>query len=165
VITAAKDETASALLPVLLQTRVWGVAPENATAIGPEASVSSTLRLGSWQIYDGTASARLVGLGYFGARYNSGAQGRFTTPDPVAINRQLQDPQLWNKYAYVGNRPHSYIDPDGKWPFWIHDSIIDRAFSGVLSRAERRVLQAASSYTDRQANQDAAHAYEHRNAR
>jgi len=76
--TSAKEETTSGLLAVLLQTRVRGVAPKNTTAARPESWVSSTLRWGSWQIYDGTAVDRLVGLDYFGARYFSAAQGRFT---------------------------------------------------------------------------------------
>lgn len=120
-------------------------------------------RLGSDGYPESTGKERDAdtGLDYFGARYFSGAQGRFTTPDPVVTNRKPQDPQLWNKYAYVGNRPLTFVDPDGKWPSWIHNSIIDTAFGRTLSRADRRVLQAASAYTDRQANQDAAHAYQH----
>ncbi len=102
-----------------------------------------------------------TGLDYFGARYMSSAQGRFTSPDAVIMNRQLDDPQLWNKYAYVGNRPLTYIDPDGKWPFWIHNRIIEEVFGRTLSRADRRILQTASAYVDRRANQDAAHAYQH----
>ena len=102
-----------------------------------------------------------TGLDYFGARYMSSAQGRFTSPDSVAINRQISDPQLWNKYSYVGNRPLSYVDPDGKWPFWIHNEIIDAAFGKILDRGDRRILQTASAYVDRGENQDAAHAYQH----
>ncbi len=54
VTTAAKHETTSAPPAVLLQTRVWGLAPKNATAIGPEASVSSTLRWGSLSLLANT---------------------------------------------------------------------------------------------------------------
>jgi len=54
------------------------------------------------------------GLDYFGARYFSGAQGRFTTPDPVTITtHRLQNPQELNQYAYVANNPLRYIDPTG----------------------------------------------------
>jgi hypothetical protein len=36
-----------------------------------------------------------------------------TTVDPVLdIDRALQDPQYWNRYTYVGNRPFRYVDPD-----------------------------------------------------
>jgi hypothetical protein len=103
---AAKDETTSAPLPVLLETRVRGFAPKNATAIGLESSVSSTLRWGSWQICDGTASDRLVGLDYFGARYFSRAQGRFTSTDPLNIAnlQQLHAEQfhsVWDLVSWV----------------------------------------------------------------
>jgi RHS repeat-associated protein len=111
--TAAKENCASVPPAVLLQTRVWGLAPKNATAVWPESSVSSTLRWGSWQVYDGTASARLVGLDYFGARYFSGAQGRFTGADPALFPHDITDPQSWNKYVYTRNNPLRYVDPDG----------------------------------------------------
>lgn len=51
------------------------------------------------------------GLDYFGARYLSAAQGRFTSPDRV--EGQLENPQSWNKYAYVKNNPLALVDPDG----------------------------------------------------
>lgn len=56
-----------------------------------------------------------TGLDYFGARYFSSAQGRFTSPDPFNIITQAEDrkqfdaylsqPQNWNRYAYVWNNP------------------------------------------------------------
>ena len=73
-----------------------------------------------------------TGLDYFGARYFSAAQGRFTSPDeftggglfdPLTGRRaetigplpyaDITDPQTLNKYAYVLNNPLRYIDPDG----------------------------------------------------
>ncbi|MGJ5819031.1 RHS repeat-associated core domain-containing protein [Paludibaculum fermentans] len=51
-----------------------------------------------------------MGLDYFGAKYFSGAQGRFTTPEwsakpePV-LYADLNDPQLLTLYAYVRNNP------------------------------------------------------------
>jgi RHS repeat-associated protein len=72
-----------------------------------------------------------TGLDYFGARYFSGAQGRFTSPDefPGGIvdpftgqeisqpgplpYADITDPQTLNKYAYVRNNPLRYTDPDG----------------------------------------------------
>ena len=73
-----------------------------------------------------------TGLDYFGARYLSSAQGRFTSPDefkggglfdpltgksaekigplPYA---DISDPQTLNKYAYVRNNPLKFVDPDG----------------------------------------------------
>jgi RHS repeat-associated protein len=59
-----------------------------------------------------------TGLDFFGARYFSAAQGRFTSPDwsekpePVPY-ASLNDPQTLNQYAYVRNNPLSLVDPDG----------------------------------------------------
>jgi RHS repeat-associated protein len=59
-----------------------------------------------------------TGLDYFGARYFSSSQGRFTTPDwstmpqPVPY-ANLDDPQTLNLYAYVRNNPLSRRDLDG----------------------------------------------------
>ncbi len=61
-----------------------------------------------------------TGLDYFGARYMSSAQGRFTSPDPMVHPSQSQlgeegflvEPQRWNKYAYAVNNPLTY-NPDG----------------------------------------------------
>ena len=65
-----------------------------------------------------------LGLDYFGARYFSSAQGRFTSDDPLNIPalqrlnpKQLAsiiaNPQNWNGYAYAHNNPLKNIDPDG----------------------------------------------------
>jgi RHS repeat-associated protein len=59
-----------------------------------------------------------TGLDYFGARYLSSAQGRWTTPDwsskpqPVPYAK-LTDPETLNLYAYVRNNPLSRTDLDG----------------------------------------------------
>jgi RHS repeat-associated protein len=59
-----------------------------------------------------------TGLDYFGARYFSGPQGRFTSPDwsakPQAIPyASLTDPQTINLYGYLRNNPLNKADPDG----------------------------------------------------
>ncbi|MBL8233674.1 MAG: RHS repeat-associated core domain-containing protein [Bryobacterales bacterium] len=55
-----------------------------------------------------------TGLDYFGARYMSSAQGRFTSPDIPLIDQHVQDPQSWNLYGYVRNNPLRYTDPTGR---------------------------------------------------
>ncbi|MBZ5500447.1 MAG: RHS repeat-associated core domain-containing protein [Acidobacteriia bacterium] len=54
------------------------------------------------------------GLDYFLARYYSGAQGRFTSPDPENAGAIPADPQSWNAYAYSRNNPLAFTDPNGK---------------------------------------------------
>jgi RHS repeat-associated protein len=59
-----------------------------------------------------------TGLDFFGARYFSGAQGRFTAPDWSAIPQavpyaDLTNPQSLNLYSYVLNNPLRAADPDG----------------------------------------------------
>ena len=53
------------------------------------------------------------GLDYFGARYLSGAGGRFTSVDPENAGADSVDPQSWNGYAYVINNPLVLVDPLG----------------------------------------------------
>ncbi len=55
-----------------------------------------------------------TGLDYFGARYFSGAQGRFTRPDVPLADQWEKDPQSWNLYSYVRNNPLRFIDPTGR---------------------------------------------------
>ena len=55
-----------------------------------------------------------TGLDYFGARYYSGAQGRFSSPDKPLLDQHIEDPQSWNLYAYARNNPLIYIDPTGE---------------------------------------------------
>jgi RHS repeat-associated protein len=59
----------------------------------------------------------MTGLDYFGARYFSGAMGRFTSPDEPLIGQDEQNPQSWNLYSYVQNNPLVNVDP------WGHDCV------------------------------------------
>jgi RHS repeat-associated protein len=54
-----------------------------------------------------------TGLDYFGARYYSTTQGRFTSADPLLASATITDPQSVNRYSYVRNMPLTSIDPNG----------------------------------------------------
>jgi RHS repeat-associated protein len=78
--------------------------------------------------YTGKERDAETGLDYFGARYMSSAQGRFTSPDWSPVPQpvpyaDLTNPQSLNLYAYVKNNPLSSVDPDGHlespWHFGI----------------------------------------------
>jgi RHS repeat-associated protein len=60
-------------------------------------------------------NAQETGLDYFGARYFSGAQGRFTSPDPLLNSGRPWNPQTWNRYAYTLNNPLKFSDPTGMY--------------------------------------------------
>lgn len=70
------------------------------------------------------------GLDYFGYRYFSGAQGRWTSPDQPFADQHPEDPQSWNMYAYVRNNPLAHVDPNGKVCTALNSS------SGYCQRAE-----------------------------
>ena len=53
-------------------------------------------------------------LDYFGTRYYSSAQGRFTTPDDFLNDTRTDDTLSWNLYVYVRNNPLKYIDRKGE---------------------------------------------------
>ena len=55
-----------------------------------------------------------TGLDYFNARYFSGAQARFTSPDEPMADQFADDPQSWNLYSYVRNNPLRLVDPTGR---------------------------------------------------
>ena len=56
-------------------------------------------------------------LDYFGARYFSTAQGKFTTTDPSMLSAVKANPQSWNRYPYALNNPLRYVDPNGE--LWV----------------------------------------------
>jgi RHS repeat-associated protein len=82
-----------------------------------------------------------TGLDYFGARYFSGAQGRFTSPDPKVLTaRHLTSPQKWNKYAYVQNNPLAMVDPNGEDDYYIFRptaTSVDGRWPAIQAAAQR----------------------------
>lgn len=64
------------------------------------------LPYGSRLLFTGQMRDGETGLDYFGERYFSAAQGRFTSPDALIMKKEwVSDPQRWNHYAYVRNNP------------------------------------------------------------
>ena len=53
------------------------------------------------------------GNDYFGARYYASSMGRFLSPDPLLNSGHPENPQTWNRYAYVLNNPLRSTDPTG----------------------------------------------------
>ncbi|MCW5963221.1 MAG: hypothetical protein KIT83_04205 [Bryobacterales bacterium] len=86
--------------------------------IGPDVSGRTTIMKyvvtdDPTQRFTGKERDAETGLDYFGARYMSAAQGRFTSPDPLLSSAHITAPQSWNRYAYTLNNPLRYTDPHG----------------------------------------------------
>ena len=77
----------------------------------PSGEAVHTLFTGKYRDTDLAGSA-MQGLDYFGTRYFSAAQGRFTSPDSTAYS-SLRYPQAWNLYSYALNNPLKFVDRDG----------------------------------------------------
>jgi len=75
------------------------------------------------------------------ARFYSSSLGRFMAVDP-GDDTALEDPQSWNKYAYVRNNPLKFIDPNGEDAFLCSRPLFDNPRSSsqhmfVVSYAPR----------------------------
>ncbi|WP_042315195.1 RHS repeat-associated core domain-containing protein [Desulfofarcimen acetoxidans] len=79
-----------------------------------------------------------TGLYYLKSRYYSPALGRFLTRDDHSFINHA-DPQTLNLYAYCGNNPVNYVDPDG--------NTIDDIKSG-LRNAGNAVYNEARTWAD-----------------
>ncbi|WP_169982852.1 RHS repeat-associated core domain-containing protein [Microbispora sp. H10836] len=75
---------------------------------------------GSWPGEKGFVGGTVddsTGLTHLGAREYDPATGRFISVDPII---DPHDPQQMNGYAYAGNNPVTFTDPDGKfWGSWL----------------------------------------------
>ena len=91
-----------------------------------------------------------TGLDYFGARYFSGAQGRFTSPDPSNLSVDWMDPQSWNRYAYAGGNPLRRVDQNGLWWTETHNFAISLSLPR-LSAPDLASIMAGSAEADKQA--------------
>ncbi len=91
-----------------------------------------------------------TGLDFFGARYFSSAQGRFTSPDWSATPQpipyaDLSNPQSLNLYNYMRNNPLSGTDPDGHCCDW---NDVKQFGSGFADTTYRPIVQAVSHPLD-----------------
>jgi RHS repeat-associated protein len=69
---------------------------------------------GQNQDTESSGSGGAGGLYDFLYREHSPVQGRWLSPDPAGLAAvNPSDPQTWNRYAYVGNRPLNTTDPEG----------------------------------------------------
>jgi len=106
------------------------------------------------QKFTGKERDNETGLDFFGARYFSGAQGRFTSPDwsdkpePVPYANP-QDPQTLNLYAYVRNNPLNTKDENGHCD-WCQKLGNFLGGNGWNTDAEVESQQAQEAYRDEQ---------------
>ena len=112
------------------------------TALGSLAQYPAASSDVLTQKFTGKERDAETGLDYFGARYFSGAQGRFTSADPIIhpedseleFDEFLGNPQQWNKYGYALNNPLRYVDPDGEAP--ADPTTIQRVATTIVSITE-----------------------------
>lgn len=88
--------------------------------------------------FTGKERDRESGLDYFGARYFSGAQGRFTGADPANAGADAENPQSWNGYSYTLGNPLRYVDPSGESATLIGG--VAGAVAGALGEGIRAAL-------------------------
>jgi RHS repeat-associated protein len=81
-----------------------------------------------------------TGLDEFGARYYSNSLGRFMQPDRSPLGIAMADPQSWNLFSYVRNRPTRFVDIGGNWATDVHAQIVTFALQGYLSAGELQEL-------------------------
>ncbi len=63
--------------------------------------------------FTGYARDTETGNDYAQARYYASGMGRFLTPDPYDGSYDINNPQSFNRYAYVSGNPLTFIDPSG----------------------------------------------------
>jgi RHS repeat-associated protein len=112
---------------------------------GPEYPAGADIAA---QKFTGKERDAETGLDYFGARYFSAAQGRFTSPDAPFVDQHTGDPQSWNLYAYVRNNPLRGIDRNGRSSLCTSGANCPKAISqGLLGNAESDAARDALNAT------------------
>jgi RHS repeat-associated protein len=98
------------------------VARHDYRPFGEELVAGDGFRGAEWGKYD-SVTQKFTGqehdgetqFDFFHARYLSGAQQRFMSPDPGNAGADPMNPQSWNAYAYVNNNPLNATDPTGMY--------------------------------------------------
>lgn len=92
--------------------------------------------------YTGKPEDRDTGLVYMGARWFDPETARFTGIDPQGFKEG--DPQSFGRYAYAGNSPYRYVDPNGESPvdvvFLAYDAV---KFAAAVQSGNAAAIQSA----------------------
>jgi RHS repeat-associated protein len=94
------------------------------------------------QKFTGHERDNSVGLDYMMARSCRMPLGRFLEPDPYDGSMRPEQPQSWNRYAYVSNNPLNAGDPDG----YTEETVISHA--GGSAGGGREDVQVTSAGND-----------------
>ena len=88
------------------------------------------------QAYTGAPYDEETGLIYLGQRYYDPELKRFISMDPVGVRESvIQNPAMFNRYAYANNNPYKYVDPDGRAPLFIEASNKRQSISQAMVRS------------------------------
>jgi RHS repeat-associated protein len=88
-----------------------------------------------------------TGLDYFGIRYYSSFQGRFTASDLAGPD--LMNPQTLNRYQYCLNNPMRYIDRQGLYEEDVHrDLTFALALAAGFNTHSAHAIASANQYVD-----------------
>ncbi len=89
------------------------------------------------------------GLEFANARYLNSTHGRFTSVDPLMASANPTDPQTFNRYSYVMNKPMTSVDPTGlKACFEAECSGVDDEGLGLMPEGARRSYARYDSIQD-----------------
>lgn len=104
----------------------------------------------SGQMFTGALRDGATELDHMEARQYYATLGRFTSPDPENAGADPSSPGSWNMYAYVRNRPLSFVDPDGRECRRLQDGPNGEArFEGDCSSAgDEKVTEGDKPHTE-----------------